>query len=94
MTYKEQLKAVRDLGIDICDLNIADECENIFDFYYTDEEFEKLCEKARDCYIKSDLGALAIALAINHLIRDDEQTIDQVLQMSKWDLIEKASYYV
>lgn len=48
MTYREQLNKVRDLGISICDLKIADELDAVLDFEYTEEEFESLCAFSED----------------------------------------------
>ena len=95
MTFIEQLKLVQKLGLNICDLTIADECESVFNFEYTSLQFEKLCERAREIYLKGDnLTPNAIAHAINNLILDEEKTIKQVLTMDKWELIDKASYYI
>ena len=39
MTYREQLNKVRDLGISICDLEIANELDTVLDFEYTEWDF-------------------------------------------------------
>lgn len=95
MTYREQLVKARELGINICDLEIADECECMFDFDYTEEQFEQLCECARECYLKIDnITANAIASAITELIKYEGKTVSQVLSMRRRDIIDKASCYL
>ena len=96
MTFREQLNKVNELGISICDLEVAYECDCIFNFEYTEQEFEQLCDFAKYCYLKDESGNIApnfIAYAINELIKEDGKTIQEVLNMSKWDMLEKASYY-
>lgn len=41
MTYREQLNKVRDLGVSICDLEIANELDAVLDFEYTDWSTKK-----------------------------------------------------
>lgn len=95
MTFRETLNKARENNIDILDLCIACECDNTFDFDYTQEDFEKLCKKARFVFIKSDnLTEWAVAHAINNLICEEEKTIEQVIEMDKWELIDRASYYM
>ena len=53
MTYREQLNKVRDLGISICDLEIANELDAVLDFEYTEEEFEDLCAFSVEIYLKA-----------------------------------------
>lgn len=93
MTFREQLDKVNELGISICDLTIANECDCVFDFEYTEEQFEKLCTFAIDCYLKSEyLTENAIARTINELITEEEKTIEQVLSMNKRTFNVRASY--
>jgi len=95
MTFRDQLNEVNDLGISICELEVANECDCIFNFEYTDEEFEELCSFALYCYLKDCSGQIApmhIARAIQELIVEDKKTVDEVISMNKWDMLEKASY--
>lgn len=93
MTYREQLKKVNELGINICDLTIANECDCVFEFQYTDAEFEKLCALAVEAYLKSEyVSSFSLALAINNMITIENKTIEQVLALSVWDLIYKSEY--
>lgn len=96
MTFREQLNKVNELGLNICDLEVANECDCIFNFEYTEQEFERLCDFARNCYLKDQSGNISpyhIAHAINELIVEDEKTIEEVLGMNRWDMLDKASYY-
>lgn len=94
MTFREKLNKVKEMNISVCDLTIANECDCVFDFEYTEQQFEDLCELAKICYLKSEfIDICAIANVINDMIKDGS-TIDDVLDMSKWDILNKAAYYM
>lgn len=42
MTYREQLNKVNELGISICDLEVANELDAVLDFDYTEDEFDEV----------------------------------------------------
>lgn len=95
MTYREKLNKVNELGIDIFDLSIADELNSILDFDYTDEEFERLCEYAKNAYYEAyEMTINAIADCINDLVNEDGKTVEEVLKMNKKDFVGKASNYL
>ena len=96
MKFREQLNKVQELNISICDLEIANECDCIFEFACTDEEFELLCEFARTVYLKAEeMTANAVANMINELIvYSGGYSIEQVLSMDIWEAIKKASCYL
>lgn len=54
MKYREQLEKVQALGINICELEIANECDSVFEFETTEQEFENLCKFANNIYLKSE----------------------------------------
>lgn len=94
MTFREQLNKVNELGINICDLAIANECDCVFGFKYSDKQFEKLCSLARQVYLKSEyITENAIARTINDYITQDGKTISQVLATNIWTILGKASLY-
>ena len=96
MTYREQLNKVNELGINICDLTIANELDCVLDAgAYTAEEFERLCDYARYIYLKDDeLTANAIALCIVGMLSELGYTVDEITQMDKWKFIDEASGYM
>ena len=95
MTYREQLNKVRDLGISICDLEIANELDAVLDFEYTEEEFEDLCAFGVEIYRKAEkMTTDAIAYCINDLVEEKGKTIKEILKMDKWDFINKASNWL
>ena len=95
MTYREQLNKVRDLGISICDLEIANELDAVLDFEYTEEEFESLCDFSVEIYLKSEkMTTDAIAYCINDLVEEKGKTVKEILEMDKWDFIDKASNWL
>ena len=95
MTYREQLNKLEELGITPTSIEVGNSCDCIFDFDYSDEEFEKLCRFAERTYFKSDdLTTSAIACCINDLVNEEGKTVEEILEMDKWDFIDKASNYL
>ena len=95
MTYREKLNKVRDLGIAICDLDIANELDAVLDFEYTEEEFESLCAFGVEIYLKAEkMTTDAIAYCINDLVEEKGKTVKEILKMNKWDFIDKASNWL
>lgn len=95
MTYREQLNKVRDLGLSICDLEIANELDAVLDFEYTEKEFESLCAFSVEIYLKAEtMTTDAIAYCINDLVNEEGKTVKQILKMDKWDFIDKASNWL
>ena len=95
MTYREQLNKVRDLGISICDLEIANELDAVLDFEYTEEEFESLCAFSVEIYLKAEkMTTDAIAYCINDLVNEEGKTVKEILKMNKWDFIVKANNWL
>lgn len=95
MTYREKLNIVYELGISICDLEIASELDAVLDFDYTEDEFESLCDFGLEIYLKAEMMTTsAIAYCINKLVNEDGKTVEEILEMDKWDFINKASNYL
>ena len=93
MTYRETIELATKYGLRAYDLLVAQECDWAFSFEYSDEQFEKLCEKARYVHSHSSgvgVDACCIACAINWLIDDNGKTIDDVLGMDFYDIHEVA----
>ena len=94
MTFKEQLKIANDNNLSILDLEIANECDCVFDFEYTDDDFEALCGVIRTVYLKAEeMTIIALVQCVSDLITNENYTVQQVLDVTTWDLIEKASWY-
>lgn len=95
MTYREQLNKVNELGISIIDLEVADELDAVLNFDYTEDEFESLCAFGARIYLKADtMTVSAIAWCINFLVNEEGKTVEEILEMDKWDFIDKASYWL
>ena len=95
MTYREQLNKLEELGITPTSIEIGNSCDCIFDFNYSDEEFEKLCRFAERMYVEADVMTTdAVAKYINALVNEDGKTVEEILEMDKWDFIDKASNYL
>ena len=94
MTYREQLNKLEELGITPTSIEIGNSCDCIFDFNYSDEEFEKLCRFAERMYVEADVMTTdAVAKYINQLV-EDGKTVEEILEMDKWYFINKASNYL
>lgn len=95
MTYREQLNKLEELGIMPTSIEVGNSCDCIFDFNYSDEEFEKLCNFAEEMYLKADVMTTdAVAKCINDLVNEDGKTVEEILEMDKWDFINKASNWL
>lgn len=95
MTYREQLNKLEELGITPTSIEVGNSCDCIFDFDYSDEEFDKLCNFAERMYLKADVMTTdAVAKCINDLVNEDGKTVEEILKMDKWDFINKASNYL
>ena len=95
MTHREQLNKLEELGITPTSIEIGNSCDCIFDFNYSDEEFEKLCNFAEEMYLKADVMTTdAVAKCINDLVNEDGKTVEEILEMDKWDFIDKASNWL
>lgn len=95
MTYREKLNKFEELGIMLTSIEVANSCDCIFDFNYSDEEFEKLCNFAEEMYLKADVMTTdAVAKCINDMVNKDGKTVEEILKMDKWDFIVKASNYL
>ena len=94
MTYREQLNKVNELGISICNLEVANELDAVLDFDYTEEEFESLCAFGVRIYLKAETMTTAIAYCINDLVNEEGKTVEEILEMDKWDFIDKASNWL
>ena len=94
MTYREQLNKFEELGIMLTSIEVGNSCDCIFDFDYSDEEFERLCNFAEEMYLKADVMTTdAVAKCVNQLV-EDGKTVEEILKMDKWDFIDKASNYL
>lgn len=63
--------------------------KTIFEFDYTEDDFEWLCDKVSVAYLKSDSIALEdIVYAINSVITNEEKTIKDILNLTHWELLE------
>ena len=94
MTYREKLNKLEELGITPTSIEVGNSCDCIFDFDYSDEEFEKLCRFAERMYLEANvMTTVAVAKCINQLV-EDGKTVEEILKMDKWDFIDKASNYL
>ena len=95
MTYREKLNKLEELGITPTSIEVGNSCDCIFDFDYSDEEFEKLCNFAEEMYLKADVMTTgAVAKCINDLVNEDGKTVEEILKMDKWYFIDKASNWL
>ena len=92
MTFREQLTIAHNNLLSVLDLEIADKCDVVFEFEYTDEEFEKLCTRIRYAYLKSrGTTVKALVQCANEFITEGYGSIEQICEMDVYDFIQKAS---
>lgn len=93
MTFKEQLKIASDNNLSICDLDVANECDCIFNFNYTDNEFEALCACVKRAYLESDVKTIeAIVKLIQGFVVEDKWSIREICDMPVCDLLVEINY--
>lgn len=89
-SFREQLNFIRDNECNICDIIVADSCDEFFNFEYSEKEFEILCQIAQRAYLKAEeVGADDIAIAIDTWFASG-RTISELIDISTWDLINAA----
>lgn len=94
MTYREQLNKLEELNITPCSIEVANSCDCLFEFNYSDKEFEQLCSFAEKMYLKAEsVTTDAIAKCINDLA-EEGKTVEEITSMGKWDFIDKACNYL
>ena len=92
MNYREQLNFIEQNKLSISDICVAGSADAIFSFEYTEEEFERLCGAIHRAWMASEyIGEDEIASAINSAICGKLYTVDEICEMSKWDLIIAAN---
>lgn len=97
MKYTEIMNLIKSNHISIVSIDVASACVDIFDFDYTDEEYETLCAKVEEVFMgqfdmKCDIDA--VAHAINDFIAEKGMSIPEVLKLDKDVIIEQASYWI
>jgi hypothetical protein len=77
-------------------LTIANELDCVLDAKaYTEKDFERLCEFARNVYLKADnITAEAIARAIYGLLWGEEHTVDSICRMDRRKFTDLAFNYM
>jgi hypothetical protein len=90
--FREQLKYVQNGGCSVADIIVANSCDALCDFDYTDEEFEEICGIALHAYLATgDADPDNIAAAINTWFYHGK-TLEELAELSKWDLLNASEY--
>lgn len=90
MTFKEIIKAIDKIDASYQDIRIALALDAEVDFDLTDEEFNKLCEYAKNVLDNSDVNEYAIAECMNDLLEEDK-TVEEILEMDVHDFADEAA---
>ena len=89
-TFKEQLNFVIENGCSVGNICIAASASACFNFDYTDEEFEQLCQAMQHAWFAgSEVTEDELACAVNEWINSGG-TVEEICEMSKWDLLNAA----
>lgn len=90
MTFKEIIKAIDKLDASYQDIEIALALDAEIGFDLTDEEFNKLCEYAKNVLDNSDVNEYAIAECMDDLLEEDK-TVTEILEMDVHDFADEAA---
>lgn len=96
MKYTEIMNLISKNNISIISIDVASACADIFDFDCTDEEYEALCTKVEEVFMKQfdmNCDIDAVAHAINDFIAEEGMSIPEVLKLDKYVIIGQASYW-
>ena len=70
---------------------VADEVDYVVQNIDNDEDFNTICCIVENAYLKSDACSInQIALAVDIILNLEGNTIEELKQMSKWDILDKA----
>ena len=90
MTFKEIVNAIDKLDASYQDIEIALNLDAEIDFDLTDEEFNSLCDYAKNVLDNSDVNEYAIAQCMNDLLEEDK-TVEEILKMDMHDFVDEAA---
>ena len=92
MTYREMLNEFRKQEkLNLLTLMVADEVDYVVQNIDNDEDFNTICSIVENAYLKSDACSInQIALAVDILLNLEGNSIEELKQMSKWDILDKA----
>lgn len=96
MKYIEIMNILSKNNLSVISIDVASACIDIFDFDYTNEEYEALCTKVEEVFMGQfdmECDIDAVAHAINDFIAEKEMSIPEVLKLDKYAIIEQASYW-
>ena len=92
--FKETLNKAKEYGIEVLDLDIANEVSCTLTVDVNDDTFEKICKLIRRAYLKTEYISINdFCLCIDNLITNGELAIEDISSYYISDLIEQASYY-
>ena len=91
LSFMQTYKIAKENKIMTAKLCVAEEVNGMFDF--NEEQKEQLCKLVYSAYLASEnLEAVHICLAINGFLQN-EKTLQDILEMDEYELINEASYY-
>ena len=96
MKYIEIMNILSKNNLSVISIDVASACVDIFDFDYTDEEYEALCAKVEEVFMGQfdmECDIDAVAHAINDFIAEKGMSIPEVLKLDKNAIIKQASYW-
>lgn len=96
MKYTEIMNILSKNNLSIISIDVASACTDIFDFDYTNEEYEALCTKIEEVFMGQfdmECDIDAVAHAINDFVVEEGMSISEVLKLDKYAIIGQASYW-
>lgn len=87
-TYREQLNVAKENNLSVLDISIGAACDTMFDFHYTEEEFEHLCCVVSEVLLTTAyISEYDIAGTISELV-DYGYSIDEICELKTWELLD------
>jgi hypothetical protein len=92
--FKEQLNKAKANNLIIIDLDIANELETCCEQELSDKQFDEACSLIKEAWMRSDnITVWSFVKALLEMTNNNIENFN-LHQISPYDLIDKASYYI
>ena len=91
MTYKECLNFIKENGVIVKQLEVADNVDGALSGKIKD--YEGVCKYIYSCSLETDLISVATLCECFRDMLDDGYTEEEILELREYQFIDKASYY-
>lgn len=92
MSFMSNLKKVREMGISVWRLAVANEVDYFFSSKYEEEQLEGICEFVYDWVMNTEASPKEVCEGLDNLLADEEITIEQIMECDE-AVTEALNYY-